>query len=265
MNTQIDQMGYVVQVPDNPQRIISLVPSQTELLFNLGVESRIVGITKFCVHPKDQVNQITKIGGTKRFLFNHIDRLHPDLIFANKEENYREGIVKLKEKYPVWVSDVKSLADAYSMIFAIAKIVQCQDKAMQLVANIKRSFDQLKINTCIRAAYLIWRKPYIVAANDTFVSSMLTIAGFSNVFADLNRYPEISADQLASANPEVILLSSEPYPFTLQHCQEFQMICPQAKVALVDGQMFSWYGSRLQYVPEYFKKLHHQFEIELNK
>lgn len=238
-----------------PQRIISLVPSQTELLFDLGLKNRIVGITKFCIHPADLCITKPKIGGTKNFNFKRIDQLKPDLIIGNKEENYKEGIERLQEKYKVWISDIFTLDDALQMIEDIGELTQTSTKASELSRQISSAFHALKPFSRKKVAYLIWREPYMVVGNNTFIHDILTRCGFENVFSTLSRYPVITEDMLAAAGPEYIFLSSEPYPFSEKHVAEFQQICPEAKIKIVDGELFSWYGSRLLQSASYLQKL----------
>ncbi|GAA4373474.1 helical backbone metal receptor [Hymenobacter koreensis] len=254
--TVTDQMDRRVAVPFPPQRIVSLVPSQTELLFDLGLGKRVVGVTKFCIHPAEAREQATVVGGTKNFHFDKIEALKPDLIIGNKEENYQEGIEQLAARYPVWMSDIFTLDDSLRMMRQLGLITGAKTKADALSETIAASFAQLTpAEPRLSAAYFIWRKPYMIAAPGTFIDDILRRAGFTNAFADCTRYPEISAEELAAAQPDVILLSSEPYPFGEKHVAEFQQICPQARIQIVDGELFSWYGSRLQHTPAYLQKL----------
>lgn len=257
--TVTDQMGRRVAVPFPPQRIVSLVPSQTELLFDLGLGEKVVGVTKFCIHPAEARTKATVIGGTKNFDFDKIAALKPDLIIGNKEENYQAGIEHLAARYPVWLSDISNLSEALDMIRRVGLIVGAKEKATSLAADIAASFAASATNTTavppVSAAYFIWRKPYMAAAAGTFIDDMLQRAGCVNVFADMSRYPEISPEQLATAAPQRILLSSEPYPFAEKHFAEFQQICPAAQIEIVDGELFSWYGSRLLKSAAYFSQL----------
>lgn len=254
--TVTDQMGRRVVVPFPPQRIISLVPSQTELLFDLGLGERVVGVTKFCVHPTEARKTATSVGGTKNFDFEKIEALKPDLIFGNKEENYQAGIEQLAASYPVWMSDIATLPEALDMIRRVGLVTGRKEQADTLVADIAGSFQALAAPTePISAAYFIWRKPYMVAAAGTFIDELLQRTGFSNVFGSLGRYPEVTPEQLAAAAPQQILLSSEPYPFGDKHIAEFQAICPAAEVRIVDGELFSWYGSRLRHSAAYLQSL----------
>lgn len=248
-----DQMGRKVEISFPPQRIISLVPSQTELLFDLGLESRIAGITRFCIHPKEKVTTKEKVGGTKQFNFNKIKDIQPDLVIANKEENYKEGIDELAKHYPVWISDVNTLQDARRMMKEIARITGTETKAEEILRAI--NFEQNNSEKKISVAYFIWRKPYMVAAGNTFINDMLLHFGAINVFSHLTRYPEIEPAVLRKLSPDYIFLSSEPYSFRQVHMQEFQSFSPASKVVLVNGEMFSWYGSRLQLANHYFKEL----------
>jgi len=251
-----DQLGRRVEIPFPPQRVVSLVPSQTELLFDLGISKRVVGITKFCIYPPDARQVATVIGGTKNFDFDKIAALKPDLIIGNKEENYQAGIEQLAGSYPVWLSDISDLGQALDMIRRVGFIVGAKDKADRIAAEVATSFGALAAPEPIAsAAYFIWRKPYMVAASSTFIDDMLQRAGFTNAFAHLGRYPEVTPAQLAQAAPTRIFLSSEPYPFKEKHLTEFQEICPQAQIELVDGELFSWYGSRLLFSAAYFQTL----------
>ncbi|MDQ2773191.1 MAG: helical backbone metal receptor [Bacteroidota bacterium] len=261
-----DQMGRRVAVPLPARRIVSLVPSQTELLFDLGLGAKVVGLTKFCIHPAEARTQATVVGGTKQFDFDKIAALKPDLIIGNKEENYQAGIEQLAAQYPVWLSDISTLPEALDMIRRVGFIAGAKDQAAALAAEIEASFAALAAAAPpeaptaptappVSVAYFIWRKPYMVAAMGTFIDDMLHRAGFANAFAGRARYPEISAAELAAAAPARILLSSEPYPFAEKHRAEFQAICPAAKVEIVDGELFSWYGSRLRQSAAYFSQL----------
>ncbi len=247
----IDQLGHTIEINSPPQRIVSLVPSQTEFLFDLGLNERICGITRFCIHPEDKVKTKPLIGGTKRFDFEKIKELCPDLILGNKEENYREGIEQLKREFPVWMSDIYNLQDAIAMMREVGRITGKEQEAAGIIESIR--FPEVTSNQTV--AYLIWRKPYMVAAAGTFINEMLGVFGLRNVFEGLQRYPEIEMEQLTELKPDFIFLSSEPYAFSEKHIAEFNAFCPNAKVLVVNGEMFSWYGSRLRNAPDYFKAL----------
>jgi ABC-type Fe3+-hydroxamate transport system substrate-binding protein len=271
----IDQIGNHLLLPKTPERIISLVPSQTEFLIDLGLAAQIIGITKFCLHPKDFFKKMTKnggiIGGTKQFNFEKIDALQPDLIIGNKEENYQAGILQLQQKYPVWLSDIFTLPDSYNMMLQLGEITAKQNEANSIVATIQNSVLALqgkqKSATFPKVLYLIWQQPYMAAGTSTFINEMLHLAGFSNVLESKNlasknitlnnpnRYPEISEMAITALNPDLIFLSSEPYPFKTKHIAILQNLVPNSKILLVDGELFSWYGSRLQQSTIYFENL----------
>lgn len=242
-----------------PQRIISVVPSQTELLFDLGLDNDVVGITKFCIYPAGKVLGKTLVGGTKTLLLNQIHALRPDLILANKEENTRGQIEELQRHYPVHVTDIVTLPDALAMIRDVGALVGRTQQAAAMAVQIDRSLPvRSGVSPGLSVAYLIWRKPYMVAAGATFIDAMLGAAGFRNAFAGQTRYPEVSPDALRVAQPDLIFLSSEPYPFAEKHVAELQAICPSARVLLVDGEVFSWYGSRLLRAGDYFGNLQNE-------
>jgi len=254
MVTLTDQLGREVTLPHQPKRIISLVPSQTELLYYLGLDDAICGITKFCVHPLVKTASVLKIGGTKQLNIPLVKSLKPDLIIANKEENDRLQLEELHE-YPTYISDPNNLATALQMINDIGVMTGREKFARRLFDGISSVFDGLHpLPQNLRVAYFIWRKPYMVAGKLTFINDMLQRCGFINAF-EQPRYPEVSAEELITINPDVVLLSSEPYPFKQKHVDELKAILPNAIIKLVDGEMFSWYGSRMLYAPAYFMKL----------
>lgn len=256
----IDQMGHSLHLADCPRRIVSLVPSQTELLFDLGLNETVVGVTRYCVHPHAKTQHKTAVGGTKNPDLDLIRSLKPDLILGNKEENRREDIEALRAQFPVWVSDIHSLDEATAMIRQIGELVQNKTSAEWLAGRIEERFERLATEQIAGAlrkkvAYLIWKKPWMVAGGGTFIHDLLERAGLDNVFAHQPRYPECTAEILAASRPEVILLSSEPYPFKENHRDEMKALCPNAQILLVNGELFSWYGSRLLRTPAYLHSL----------
>lgn len=263
MPVYTDQLRRSIELASPPQRIISLVPSQTELLFALGLGDRVVGITKFCIHPEEWFRTKRRVGGTKQYDLEKIRALQPDLILGNREENERTQIELLASEFNVWMSDIYTLADALAMISSVGCMLEKQAEAARLRERIESGFAHLaadfQTNTAplVRAAYFIWRKPYMVAGHSTFINDMMRRCGLDNVFAanPSSRYPTISAEELKEATPELILLSSEPFPFAEKHLEEFQNMSPRSTPMLVDGEIFSWYGSRLLRAPDYFRTL----------
>jgi ABC-type Fe3+-hydroxamate transport system substrate-binding protein len=254
-----DQLGRMVHIPHAPSRIVSLVPSQTELLYSLGLDKEVVGITKFCVHPEAWFRNKTRVGGTKTVNHDVIHQLQPGLILANKEENVKEQVEALAEKYPVWVSDVNNLENALAMMEQFGSMTGTGERAAALIREIGSGFLTLpSIAIPLPAAYLIWHNPYMTAGGDTFIHDMLSRCGLQNMFGHLTRYPSVTVEELAGCR--LLLLSSEPYPFKQQHIDELQAQLPHTKIMLVDGELFSWYGSRLVHAPAYFSALLHNFD-----
>ncbi len=255
MSVFYDQLNREVLLPAMPKRIVSVVPSQTELLFALGLGDKVVGITKFCIHPENRFKSTAKVGGTKQLDIEKIKALRPDLIIANKEENERSQVEELMAVCPVWISDINDLDSAVEMIERVGELTGTVGPATALGYAIKQQFEELSLPLLnLRVAYFIWRKPYMVAGKHTFIDAMLQKCGLVNVF-ELERYPEIDAAMLVEAKPDVVFLSSEPYPFKQKHIDELNEIVPNAVIKLVDGEMFSWYGSRLLLAAGYFREV----------
>ena len=256
MNEFTDQMNQTIRLESTPRRIVSLVPSQTEFLHYLGLEDEVVGITKFCIHPKVWFDSKPRVGGTKAVDLEKVLVLNPDLIIGNKEENTKEDIEMLKSVAPVWMSDIYDLSDAILMLREIGFILDKSEKVDALIEEILSEFSKLhefskNHNTKGKTAlYFIWNEPGFVAGKNTFIDGMLRECGLKNATRD-TRYPEVSL----AIQPDFVFLSSEPFPFEMKHVQSFQKNYPNSKIVLVDGEMFSWYGSRLKDAPKYFREL----------
>ncbi|MDQ6905068.1 MAG: helical backbone metal receptor, partial [Bacteroidota bacterium] len=243
-------------------RIVSLVPSLTELLSDLYLDKETAGITKFCVHPHEWYQSKVRVGGTKNVNINKIHDVAPDLIIANKEENVKEQVEELSRFYNVLVTDVHDLESALICIKEIGELTGRSEQAIQLAANIKAKFQNLQSHfekeEKHRAAYLIWQRPYMAAGGDTFINNMMQYCGIENIFGSLKRYPEISLNELKEKGCEFLLLSSEPFPFKLKHAEELKENLSGIQIVLADGEMFSWYGSRLLKAADYFESFHLQ-------
>ena len=254
-----DQLHRMISIQQTPKRIVSLVPSQTELLVDLGLADSIVGITKFCVHPAHLRDEKTIVGGTKQIHFDKIKALQPDVILCNKEENTKEMVVDLEKIAPVHISDIYTIDDSFEIIRMYGELFNKTEKAQELTNKIKSKLKAFKTFIAEqpkqKVAYFIWKNPWMVAANQTFINEMLSLNKFENVYQNRTRYPEITFSDLKSRQPELILLSSEPYPFKNEEIDEFKSVFPEIKVKIVDGEAFSWYGSRLLKVFDYFKDL----------
>ncbi len=253
-----DQLNRSLFLKNTPKRIVSLVPSQTELLCSLGLENNLVGVTKFCLHPKHITKKVTVVGGTKQIHLEKIKDLQPDIILCNKEENTKAIVQNCKTICATHVSDIFTITDSLALIMQYGAIFNKQKKAKQLAHAIQYKIEDFKAfildKPTLKVAYFIWKDPYMVVGNNNFINHMLQLNGFYNVCNTKSRYPEISLENLPN-DVELILLSSEPYPFKIAHKSSFEKHVPNVKILLVDGEMFSWYGSRLLKAFEYFKTL----------
>ncbi len=252
-----DQLHRTLTFSETPKRIVSLVPSQTELLVDLGLIDSLVGITKFCVHPIHLRNTIAVVGGTKTLQIDKIKALQPDIIICNKEENTKEIVEACEQIAPVWISDIKDVAGNNEMIRVLGEIFDVNDIALALIQKINSAQKEFELGITSKAsrkvAYLIWKNPYMGAGKDTFIDHLLTLNRFDNILSiKEGRYPAIELADLKDA--DVILLSSEPFPFKNKDLLELKNALGKP-VHLVDGEYFSWYGSRLLKAFEYFKKL----------
>lgn len=251
----VDQLSRPIQLKEPAKRIVSLVPSISEYLFDLGLEEEVVGITKFCIKPDKWFTLKTRIGGTKTVSIEKIKALKPDLIIANKEENTQEEIHMLAELFPTYISNIETLPQAYTCLSDIGILVGKEKEAKRLIAEIENEFIEIKgalqTQTCL---YFIWQNPFLVAGKNTFINELLNHLGMINTAINQSsRYPELSVQMIQKLRPEFILLSSEPFPFSKNHLSEFQKLFPNSKVVLVDGEAFSWYGSRLKHCIPYYK------------
>lgn len=251
----MDQMGRTIELDQAPQRIISLVPSQTEFLYDLGLQDELLGITKFCVHPEQWYRSKTRVGGTKQYHFDRIASLQPDFIIGNKEENDKEQIERLMEQYPVWMSDIYGLEAAYEMMLNLGEILGKSKRAETLVNQTRLGFANFTGGKGLKVVYLIWHNPIMAAANHTFIQEMLTQCGWVNALAEQRRYPQLTIEALQSLNPDLLLLSSEPFPFKAKHVNFYREHLPDTQVKLVDGEAFSWYGTRLLKTQPYLQDL----------
>ncbi len=255
-----DQIGNQLLIEEYPKRIISLVPSITELLIDLGLSSNLVGRTKFCIHPQSQVELIPRVGGTKNPDLNKIGKLNPDLIICNKEENRKEDVELLLQNFPVYVSNVLTVEDGLEMIQHIGLLTGKENEANSIIDRINfpvyAATDSLK-RSCL---YLIWMKPMMAAGTTTYIDDLLNRAGLLNLAPLGVRYPFISEEILIQLKPQELYLSSEPYPFKEKHVKYFKSILPDTKISLVDGELFSWYGSRMIAASQYINDLKKSYE-----
>lgn len=235
-------------------KIISLVPSITESLFDFGLtETEVTGRTKFCIHPENLVKNVSIIGGTKNLNIEKIRALKPDLIIANKEENVKEQVEELQKDFKVWVTNISNIEDNYYLLKNLGNLLGKEETAQKYNLKIYEIFQNLDELPRRKCAYLIWKNPYMTIGSDTFIHEVLHQIGFENIFKNKKRYPEISVEHLKNA--DYIFLSSEPFPFQQKHIDELQLQLPNSKIILVDGEAFSWYGTHLAKCEAYFKTL----------
>jgi ABC-type Fe3+-hydroxamate transport system substrate-binding protein len=240
--TYIDQLGREVVLSEIPKRIICLVPSITELVAYFEMDNEVVGITKFCIYPASWFQSKERVGGTKNIDIDKVSSLHPDLIIGNKEENTKDDIDSLMAIAPVWMSDVNSIEDANNLVTSLAEIFNKEDKGHQLIGDLKKYFlSHASEGAGKSVLYFIWHSPGFVAGKNTYIDSYLTAIGYQNCVI-MDRYPDIST--LESLDPDVVLLSSEPFPFNESHVAYYKELFPNAEIKLVDGERYSWYGVR---------------------
>jgi len=240
-----------------PQRIVSLCPSITETIFALDAGKRLVGKTEFCIHPRHLVDSISNVGGTKNVDMAKIKALNPDLIIAEKEENTRSKVDKLEVDFPVFVFDVENFNGALKMIMKLGELLNREEQSHKMFNQIRQRFvEKNSLQIKKNAVYLIWDKPLMAAGKETYINSMMEMAGFQNIFKGGEaRYPKTSIAELESKKPEYILLSSEPYPYAEKEMKWYAKKFPAAEIRLVDGEMFSWYGARMLKAANYFEEL----------
>ena len=251
----VDDLKREILIDFPPKRIVSLVPSLTELLFDLGLEENIVGVTKFCCHPKVKCQSKVYIGGTKTVKIDKLAELKPDLIIANKEENDRENMERFMDRFPTYISDIITIDDALNNIRKIGEMVNAKAASQNLIEEINHGFKTIKNIASGTVAYFIWQEPNMLAGSGTYIHELLQYLGFVNVVKSHPRYPIQDGNSINELKPDYIFLSSEPFPFKEKHLAHYQSIFPGSQVILVDGEMFSWYGSRMKLAVDYFQQL----------
>ena len=256
MVARVDSSGVAVELERPPRRIVSLVPSLTETLCALGLAEALVGITVYCVEPREVVTGKTRIGGEKNPDLEKIRRLEPDLVIANIEENLREHVEALRAwSIPVWVTYPRTVADGIGLITELGAVTGTEARAGEIVGEIQPLYDRVRSAASRRPPvpvfYPIWRAPYMTINRDTYIHDMLSVCGGRNVFADRpERYPTVSLDEMAAARPAVILLPDEPFRFRRAHVADFAGYVEvpavrDGRIHLVDGKPFSWHGPRI--------------------
>jgi ABC-type Fe3+-hydroxamate transport system substrate-binding protein len=256
MAARVDASGVAVELPRPPRRIVSLVPSTTEILCALGLGEALVGITVYCVEPRDVVRGKTRIGGEKNPDLEKIRTLEPDLVIANIEENVRADIDRLRAwSIPVWVTYPRTVAEGIQLIGELGELTGSPARAAELLRDIEPLHERVRMATARRPPvavfYPIWRGPYMTINGDTYIHDMLRVCGARNIFADRpERYPTVTLDEVAARRPDVILLPDEPFRFRRAHLADFATYANvpavrDGRIHLVDGKPFSWHGPRI--------------------
>lgn len=262
--TVTDRVGRTITYNYPPKRIVSLCPGITDTLFSLNLKEELVGRTRFCIYPKEEVKEIPAVAGTKDIKIDKIHDVKPDLIIVEKEENTEAIVTELQEHYPVYVAEVQSIEEAHRMIVDMGELTDRKEEAKQLSTAIRDRFSALPSMEGKRAAYIIWKKPYMAVGRDTYIQSVLHEIGLINPFIQKEgRYPVITEEDFAAAKLDYVLLATEPYPFKEKHFEEFKRMMPETKPLLIDGEMF-WYGPRMLEAPLYLQQFVHTEKHEDN-
>jgi ABC-type Fe3+-hydroxamate transport system substrate-binding protein len=251
-----DASGFTLDPAEPPRRIVSLIPSITETLCALGLANALVGITVYCVAPREVVRGKTRIGGEKNPDLDAIRALQPDLVVANIEENVREHVETLRGwGIPVWVTYPRTVAEGLAMIRELGQVTGTGPRAEAILADLEPLYARVRAASARRRPvpvfYPIWREPWMTISADTYIHDLLSVCGAVNVFADRpTRYPTVTLAEVAARRPEVIVLPDEPFRFRRSHLEDF---APYAdvpavrarRIHLVDGKPFSWHGPRV--------------------
>jgi ABC-type Fe3+-hydroxamate transport system substrate-binding protein len=256
MPPRVDASGVAVELPRPPRRIVSLIPSTTEILCALGLGDALVGVTVYCVEPHDVVRGKTRIGGEKDPDLARIRALEPDLVVANVEENRREDIDQLRAwSIPVWVTYPRTVVEGIRLIGELGEVTGAGTRAREMLRDLEPLYSSVQRATANRPPvavfYPIWRGPYMTINGDTYIHDMLRVCGGRNIFADRpERYPTVTLDEVAARRPEVILLPDEPFRFRRAHLADFEAYTEvpavrDGRLHLVDGKPFSWHGPRI--------------------
>lgn len=251
-----DQMGSLLNFKQAPLRIVSLVPSISELIWDLGLHDELVGITKFCIHPENLRKEKAIVGGTKNVKLERLLALKPDFIIANLEENTKEEIEAISKLIPTYISDINTVDDMLLFIHDIGLICNREKEAAEITKKINKTISAIPSKSeKKKAIYLIWNEPLMSIGGDTFISHMMQQVGFKNCLAEMERYPVLTDEDIKRISPDELWLSSEPFPFKETHQEELQNKFPDINVRLVDGEAFSWYGSRIFKVKDYLSSI----------
>ena len=237
---------------DSARRVVSLVPSLTETVCDLGVACRLVGITRYCAEPEELLRFVPRVGGTKNPDLEKIVSLQPDLLLANGEENREEDIAWLKCRVPVYETMPKTVPEAAAVVREVGRRLAVDHETEAVLLEIEAELTRAEIACLerdpIRVFYPIWKQPWIGVNQDTYIHDVLVRTGAVNVCASReSRYPVVAEKDLGTLKPDLVLLPSEPFAFTQEHrtrLLEERCFGAQVPVVMVDGKNFCWHGSR---------------------
>lgn len=251
----IDASGVALEIARPPRRIVCLIPSTTELLCELGLADAIVGITAYCIEPRDVVRTKRKVGGEKNPDLDAIRALAPDLVIANVEENLRDHVETLRAwNVPVWVTYPRTVLDTIAFVRETGAVTGTEARAGALADELASLYEATRAATAARPAvpvfYPIWRDPYMTIGRDTYIHDVLATVGARNVFGDRERYPTVTLEEMAARSPAVIVLPDEPFRFRRAHVKDFEAFpdvpaVRDGRIHLMDGKIFCWHGPRL--------------------
>lgn len=263
MDAQADALGVHHPPAGDDARIISLVPSITELLFDLGLGDRVVGRTSFCIHPAAAVARVPRVGGTKKPRLDKLRALRPSHVIVNVDENRKQDVDAIADFTPHIIVTHPLLPDDNLMLYRLlGNIFGRQPDAARLCAAFEQARDALLAAVAPlpprRVLYLIWRDPWMTISRDTYISKTLALAKWHTSGHDAdNRYPQVHLDEHLLVDTDMVLFSSEPFPFKALHVQELRELTGDSETPceFIDGEMTSWYGSRAVAGLHYLREL----------
>lgn len=249
-----DALGRTIAVPQPVARVVSLVPSLTDLCFALGVGDRVVGVTDVCTEPAGKLEGIARVGGEKRPSIEVIRALLPDLVLANKEENRRQDVDRLSDSgIAVHVSFPRTVEEGGFLCADLGRLLGVAARGRELATAARKARAAARkaaIHPAVSAVVLVWKNPWMAISGDTYGSDVLACLGGRNLYAGASqRYPKVTLDAVAREKPRLVLLPDEPYAFTEDDAAEIRRAIPGAAVVRCPGRAFFWHGPRAVEIP----------------
>lgn len=251
-----DALGREVTVPSPPGRVVSLIPSVTEICFALGAGEQVVGVTRFCTEPPAGVAGKVRVGGEKDPDLDRIARLRPDLVIANVEENRKADVEALAAAgIPVYVIYPRTVTEGAGLLRTLGELLGASGAGEALAGDVEQALGEVsrlrRGRAPVRVFCPIWKNPWMACNGDTYVHDVLVTCGGENITADRpERYPRVALEEVAAAAPEVILLPDEPFRFAPKHIPLFHAFpgipaLRNGRIHCIDGKWISWYGPRM--------------------